>query len=102
MRKEWEVDQPGLGDSGDADGGRPDAPGLAGGRAHSADGPVAGDFPFTVPDRGAIWMRLALNASQVANLCGVTLRQVIHWAEQEYLPRSPHDRGTFTGHAVDI
>ena len=61
-----------------------------------------GDFPFTPPNRGAIWMRLALNASQVANLCGVTLRQVIHWADREYLPRSPHDPSAFTGHAVDV
>ena len=60
------------------------------------------DFPFTRPDRGAIWMRLALNASQVANLCGVTLRQVIHWAERGYLPRSPHDSGAFSGQAVDM
>lgn len=98
MRKGWEVDKQGIGNIGDANRERLDA----GGQARPADGPVEGDFPFTVPDRGAIWMRLALNASQVANLCGVTLRQVIHWAEQEYLPRSPHDRGTFTGHAVDI
>ncbi len=61
-----------------------------------------GDFPFTLPDRGAIWMRLALNASQVANLCGVTLRQVIHWADRGYLPRSSHDSGAFSGQAVDM
>ncbi len=61
-----------------------------------------GDFPFTLPDRGAIWMRLALNASQVAHLCGVTLRQVIHWADRGYLPRSPHDSGAFSGQAVDM
>lgn len=59
-------------------------------------------FPFTAPDRGAIWMRLSLNASQVAALCGVTLRQVIHWADRGYLPRSPHDTGAFTGQAVDM
>ncbi len=61
-----------------------------------------GDFPFTLPERGALWMRLALNASQVANLCGVTLRQVIHWADRGYLPRSPHDSSAFTGQAVDM
>ncbi len=69
-------------------------------------GPLASaaveDFPFTLPDRGGLWMRLALNASQVANLCGVTLRQVIHWADRGYLPRSPHDSSAFTGQAVDM
>lgn len=60
------------------------------------------EFPFTLPDRGAIWMRLSLNASQVAALCGVTLRQVIHWADRGYLPRASHDSGAFTGQAVDM
>jgi len=59
-------------------------------------------FPFTPPDRGAIWMRLSLNASQVAALCGVTLRQVIHWADRGYLPRASQDSGSFTGQAVDM
>jgi DNA-binding transcriptional MerR regulator len=59
-------------------------------------------FPFTAPDRGAIWMRLSLNASQVAALCGVTLRQVIHWADRGYLPRASQDSGSFTGQAVDM
>src|SRR4029079_14533646 len=59
-------------------------------------------FPFTPPDRGAIWMRLSLNASQVAALCGVTLRQVIHWADRGYLPRASQDSGAFTGQAVDM
>ena len=60
------------------------------------------DFPFTLPDRGAMWMRLSLNASQVAALCGVTLRQVIHWADRGYLPRASEDSGAFTGQAVDM
>lgn len=57
---------------------------------------------FTPPDRGAMWMRLSLNASQVAALCGVTLRQVIHWADRGYLPRASNDSGAFTGQAVDM
>lgn len=60
------------------------------------------DFQFTLPDRGAVWMRLSLNASQVAALCGVTLRQVIHWADRGYLPRASHDSGAFSGQAVDM
>ncbi len=72
------------------------------GRQGGAPATEEGDFPFTLPDRGALWMRLALNASQVANLCGVTLRQVIHWADRGYLPRSPHDSSAFTGQAVDM
>ena len=47
-------------------------------------------------------MRLSLNASQVAALCGVTLRQVIHWADRGYLPRASQDSGAFTGQAVDM
>lgn len=57
---------------------------------------------FTSPDRGALWMRLSLNASQVAALCGVTLRQVIHWADRGYLPRASANSGAFTGQAVDM
>lgn len=60
------------------------------------------EFPFTLPDRGAMWMRLSLNASQVAALCGVTLRQVIHWADRGYLPRASAESGAFTGQAVDM
>jgi hypothetical protein len=76
-----------------------------GGARAGRQGPGAApsdDFPFSPPNRGLLWMRLALNASQVANLCGVTLRQVIHWADRGYLSRSPHDPGAFNGHAVDI
>lgn len=57
---------------------------------------------FTSPDRGAMWMRLSLNASQVAALCGVTLRQVIHWADRGYLPRAANNSGSFNGQAVDM
>ncbi|MDP9372755.1 MAG: hypothetical protein M3Q65_09960, partial [Chloroflexota bacterium] len=60
------------------------------------------DFPFTPPDRGALWLQMALSASQVAELCGVTLRQVIYWGERGYLPRAPHHPTAFSGLAVDI
>ncbi len=60
------------------------------------------EITFTQPDRGAMWMRLSLNASQVAALCGVTLRQVIHWADRGYLPRASGESGAFTGQAVDM
>ncbi|CAA9557750.1 MAG: hypothetical protein AVDCRST_MAG18-820 [uncultured Thermomicrobiales bacterium] len=72
------------------------------GAAAVADGGAREAVSFTLPDRGAMWMRLALNASQVAVLCGVTLRQVIHWADRGYLPRSGGDTGAFTGQAVDM
>ena len=61
-----------------------------------------GDYGFTSPDRGALWLKLSLNASQVAALCGVTLRQVLHWASRGYLPHAPNDPTAFTGHAVDM
>lgn len=67
-----------------------------------ADADAREDIPFTSPDRGAMWMRLSLNASQVAALCGVTLRQVIHWADRGYLPRASETSGAFTGQAVDM
>jgi len=60
------------------------------------------DYAFTSPDRGALWLKLSLNASQVAALCGVTLRQVLHWASRGYLPHAPNDPTAFTGHAVDM
>ena len=62
----------------------------------------AGDFAFTAPDRGGLWLKLSLNASQVAALCGVTLRQVLHWASRGYLPHAPNDPTAFSGHAVDM
>lgn len=60
------------------------------------------EVKFTPLNRGAMWMKLSLNASQVAALCGVTLRQVIHWADRGYLPRASADSGAFNGQAVDM
>ncbi len=52
------------------------------------------------PDRGALWLNLALTKVQLAALCGVTVRQVAHWTTQGYLsPRPGSDR--YNGNAVE-
>lgn len=56
---------------------------------------------FTPIDRGALWARLRLNASQIASLSGATLRQVMFWSDQGYLPHVPGDPRSFSGVGLD-
>ncbi len=52
------------------------------------------------PNRGALWLSLALTQVQVAELCGVSARQVQHWTRRGYLitrPGSDH----YNGNAVE-
>ncbi len=52
------------------------------------------------PNRGALWLDLALTQVQVAELCGVSARQVQHWTRRGYLitrPGSDH----YNGNAVE-
>ena len=60
-----------------------------------------GTVAFTPIDRGALWGRLRLNSSQVAELSGATLRQVIHWTDQGYLPHVPGEARIFSGAGLD-
>jgi DNA-binding transcriptional MerR regulator len=56
---------------------------------------------FTPVDRGERWGQLRLHASQVAALSGATLRQVMFWADQGYVPHVPGDARTFSGAGLD-
>ncbi len=53
------------------------------------------------PDRGALWLNLALTKTQLAALCGVSFRQVVHWTARGYLITRPgSDR--YNGNAVEL
>jgi DNA-binding transcriptional MerR regulator len=58
--------------------------------------------PFTPPDRGALWVALALTKTQLAALCGLTLRQVTYWTARGYLPPAPAPAGRYNGNAIDL
>ena len=59
-------------------------------------------YPFTPPNRAALWASLSLTKTQLAALCGLTARQVSHWTAQGYLPRSTRDPEHYSGDAVDM
>ena len=53
------------------------------------------------PDRGALWLNLALTQTQLAQLCGCTPRQISRWIAQGYIsPRPGTDRSN--GNAVEL
>jgi DNA-binding transcriptional MerR regulator len=54
------------------------------------------------PDRGALWAQLALTQTQLAEMTGLTFRQVHHWAERGYLTPSPENPDRYNGDAVDL
>ena len=47
------------------------------------------DRSLRAPDRGALWTQLAHTRTQLAELCGVSLRQVAYWAKQGILTPVP-------------
>jgi len=57
---------------------------------------------FTPPNRGAIWTKLGLSKTQLATLCGVTPRQITHWAQRGYLVAAGEDPQRFNGNAIDM
>ena len=59
-------------------------------------------YPFTPPNRAALWASLALTKAQLAALCGLSERQVSYWTAQGYLPRSTRAPERFSGDAVDM
>jgi DNA-binding transcriptional MerR regulator len=58
--------------------------------------------PFTPPDRGALWVALALTKTQLAALCGLTVRQVTYWTAHGYLPAAPAHAERYNGNAIDL
>lgn len=57
---------------------------------------------LTPPNRSALWSSLALTKAQLAELCGVTTRQVSHWTLRGYLTTSSHHPDRYSGEAIDL
>ncbi len=57
---------------------------------------------LTPPNRSALWSRLALTKAQLAELCGVTTRQVSHWTLKSYISTSSHHPDRYSGEAIDL
>lgn len=60
------------------------------------------DFPFREIDATSVWARLALTATQLSKLTGISRRQVEWWRRRGYLPVSPEDADRFSGDAVTL
>ena len=60
------------------------------------------DFTLTAPNRGALWSSLALTKTQLAELCGLTTRQISHWTSQGYIAASCRNPERYNGDAIDI
>lgn len=59
-------------------------------------------FTFVPPNRGALWSSLALTKTQLAELCGLTTRQVSHWTSQGYIAATGRSPDRYNGTAVDL
>lgn len=59
-------------------------------------------FAFVSPNRGALWSMLALTKTQLAEICGLTTRQVSHWTSQGYITTSGRNPERYNGDAVDL
>lgn len=60
------------------------------------------DFSLTSPNRGALWSSLALTKTQLAELCGLTTRQISHWTSQGYITASGRNPERYNGDAIDF
>jgi hypothetical protein len=60
------------------------------------------EHKLTPPNRGALWLNLALTKAQLASLCGLTTRQVGYWTQRGYLSASPSHPDRYNGNAVDL
>ncbi|MFN8514983.1 MAG: MerR family transcriptional regulator [Chloroflexia bacterium] len=56
---------------------------------------------LVLPNRAALWSKLALTKTQLALLCGVTTRQIGHWTARGYIHTCARDDDRFDGAAVD-
>ena len=59
------------------------------------------EFTFVPPNRGALWASLALTKTQLAELCGLTTRQISHWTSQGYITAAGREPERYNGNAVD-
>ena len=59
-------------------------------------------FAFQSVNLTLLWSRLALTATQLSRLTGLTRRQVEWWRRRGYLPPSPQSPGRFSGDAVTL
>ena len=59
-------------------------------------------YPFTPPNRAALWASLSLTRTQLVALCGLSVRQVAWWTARGYLPRSTRDPERYSGDAIDM
>ena len=60
------------------------------------------EHKLTPPNRGALWLNLALTKTQLADLCGLTTRQIGYWTQRGYLSTSPSHPDRYNGNAVDL
>ncbi len=59
-------------------------------------------FEFKDLNLSQVWSRLALTATQLSQLTGVSRRQVEWWRRRGYLPSSPEAPDRFNGDAVTL
>ena len=60
------------------------------------------DFRFEEPNLSQVWAKLALTATQLSKLTGVSRRQVEWWRRRGYLTPSPEAPDRFNGDAVTL
>jgi len=63
---------------------------------------MSNQFAFTPPNRGALWAGLLLTKTQLAELSGLTMRQVSHWTSRGYLTTSARNPHRYNGDAIDL
>jgi len=59
-------------------------------------------FEFEDPNLAQVWARLALTATQLSRLTGISRRQVEWWRRRGYLAPSPTEPDRFNGDAVTM
>src|SRR5437762_8152816 len=59
-------------------------------------------FAFQSVNLATLWAQLALTATQLARLTGLTRRQVEWWRQRGYLPPSPLLADRFSGDAITM
>lgn len=60
------------------------------------------DLPLAPPNRSALWSSLQITKTQLAELCGLTTRQVSHWTSQGYLMAAGRNPDRYNGDAIDL